>query len=123
MIIEELWKDVEGYEGFYQVSFTGKVRSKNREVANWGNGTRNIKGKRLVSYIGKRGYPVVDLWKGGKRKMCTVHRLMAQVFLKNPEEKKCINHKDGDKTNNLLDNLEWATHSENIIHAYENGLR
>lgn len=69
-----------------------------------------------------RGYPMVIFQKRENRKAWLIHRLVANAFIPNPENKRCINHIDGDKTNNNVENLEWCTHSENILHAYRLGL-
>ena len=71
----------------------------------------------------RNGYYYVDLYKEGKHYKRALHRLLAETFLPNPDNKRTVNHKDGDKTNNSLDNLEWSTDSENIKHAYDNGLQ
>ena len=69
------------------------------------------------------GYETVVLWKNGKRKQCTMHRIVALSFIPNPENKRCVNHIDGNKLNNKVSNLEWITHSDNHKHAYRTGLR
>ena len=68
-------------------------------------------------------YLTVNLYDHGKRKTVDVHRLVAMAFIENVENKKCVNHIDGNKTNNYVKNLEWCTYSENLIHAYKTGLR
>ena len=105
----EIWKDVEGYEGLYQVSNLGRVRSlyTNRQLKKISTST---------------GYHAVGLYKDGRSKRCSVHRLVAQAFLPNPERKATVNHKNGDKHDNCADNLEWATHEENQRHAVQTGL-
>jgi len=77
----------------------------------------------LKSDIDTRGYKYVVLYKNGKGKHYTIHRLMAIAFIPNPDNKRCVNHKDGNKLNNLIDNLEWCTHSENNKHAFTIGLK
>lgn len=94
----EIWKDVPDYEGIYQVS-------------NYGNVRRD--GKHLKPGIGSHGYPLVVLSKGGKTKSFTVHRLVASAFLPNPNNMKCVNHKDESRTNNHVDNLEWCSFKYN----------
>lgn len=83
----------------------------------------NKKGKKKASFVNDHGYEIVFLWKDNKSKSYTVHRLVAQAFISNPENKPCVNHIDGNKLNNEVNNLEWCTYSENTIHALENGLK
>lgn len=110
----EVWKDIPGYEGRYQVSDMGRVKSLARVVS---CGTWNKSQKERVLKPGLcKGYKQVVLCKDGKREPRTVHRLVAQAFLENSDGKPQINHKDGDKENNRASNLEWATCSENNLH-------
>lgn len=111
----EAWKDVVGYEGLYQVSNTGKVRSLNYK--------RQNKTKILKSFKTYRGYYRVSLIKDKKKKDVFIHRLVAKAFLAGMPEKTYINHKNGNKADNRLTNLEWCTQSENINHAYDTGLK
>jgi hypothetical protein len=104
----EIWKDVYGYEGLYQISNLGNVRS------NY---------KLLTPQKTRFGYMKIRLSINNVRKGFFMHRLVAIAFIENKENKRCVNHKDGIKTNNNVDNLEWATHSENERHAYLNGLQ
>ena len=102
----EIWKDIEGYEG-YQVSNTGKVKS-----------TRKKFGKQEQETILKAkviwtGYQRIGLVKDKKCRQFYIHRLVAQAFIPNPENKPIINHKNGDRTDNRVENLEWCTHAEN----------
>lgn len=120
----ESWKDIYGYEGSYQVSNTGKVKSLFRRVPSF-PGTNKIPSTRIVhekvlkqSPISSKGkYFTVKL--SGKKYL--VHRLIAEAFIPNPENKPYINHKDSNRHNNSIDNLEWVTHYENIQHAWNNG--
>lgn len=115
---KEVWKDIKGYEGFYQISNIGRVKS----LVGW-NRHRYIQRELILKQtMSTTGYLKVELKKDGKRKSIKVHRLVASAFLDNPEGKKTVNHKDGNKTNNEVSNLEWNTHSENINHAFETGL-
>lgn len=112
----EVWKDIEGYEGKYQVSNLGNVRSFTR----WGKG-KNLK----PSASGNPGpYKHVQLvGKGrGDVRSCNIHRLVAKAFVENPEGYPEINHKDGNTLNNVADNLEWCEHLHNMHHALDNGL-
>lgn len=117
----EKWKDIEGYEGIYQVSDQGRVKSLDRDINC--NGThRKFEGKYL-KIKNPQGYDQVNLSKEGKQKTCLVHRLVAIAFIENPENKPEVNHIDGCKTNNCLSNLEWNTRSENQQHAVDIGLK
>lgn len=111
----ETWKDIEGTGGIYEVSNTGKIRSNNY----LGHGSQ----KELMLAKDKKGYLRVRIYIGGLRKTIKVHRAVAIAFIPNPENKPEVNHKDGDKANNCVDNLEWATSSENVKHAYKSGLK
>lgn len=126
---EEIWKDVVGYEGLYQVSNLGRVKSLDRKIYfkmpfyPYSNSVRVSRGRILKNPINTAGYPEVRLSKNGNYRTCTVHRLKAEAFIPNPENKRTVNHRDGIKSNNGYhidgkDNLEWATDSENITHAY-----
>src|SRR5690606_38396846 len=108
-MLDEEWSPVVGYEGFYEVSTTGRVRN---------SSTGKIKAKTLL-----RGYEKVCLWKQGTVNSPLVHRLVAKAFIPNPNNKPQVNHKDGNKQNNCVSNLEWVTAKENIGHAYTSGLR
>lgn len=119
----EIWRGVVGYEKYYQVSNKGRVRSLDR-LTNNSNGCFIRKGRILKQSINRTGYNFIMLTDSiGEAKNCKVHRLVAIAFIDNPFNKKTVNHKDGDKTNNSLDNLEWATYSENMKHAVESGLK
>ena len=101
--IEE-WRDIEGYEGLYQVSDLGRVRSLPRNTT---------KGGIIKLLIRPNGYLYVDLYKNGKNKKHNVHRLVAEAFLPNPNNLPCINHKSEIRTENYVDNLEWCTYQYN----------
>lgn len=118
----EIWKPVVGfegcYEGTYEISSLGRVRSIDRVLAS-GN---FAKGRMRSILLDNRGYPVVGLYKEGKGNQRKVHRLAALAFVPNPENKPAVNHRDGNKQNNNVENLEWVTNRENTNHAYLNGL-
>ena len=106
-MIEE-WRPIEGYEGLYEVSNTGQVRSLDRYVKNGHSSYRLQKGRVLSPTKDRYGYLFVILTCNGKHKMFLVHRLVAQAFILNPDNLPQVNHKDEDKTNNRVDNLEWC---------------
>ena len=110
---EEVWRDIEGFEGLYQVSDQGRVKSLERKVKHWCGGERIQKERILKPGMDKGGYLIVNLCAGGKRKTLKVHRLVCGAFLPRAEGKDAINHKDEDKTNNNVWNLEWVSHKEN----------
>lgn len=117
------WKPVKGYEGLYEVSDEGQVRSLDRKRrANIRNVTTTwIKGKVLKPNLKHNGYYTVDLCRDGKITTTTVHRIVADAFIPNPEGKHFVNHIDSDRTNNTVSNLEWVTSSENRIHGIKSG--
>ena len=119
----EVWKKHPLYNGIYLVSNTGKIKSVNQMIPCKSGATRIHKGRELRQYKNERGYLCVVLSIDKKAKIKKVHRLVAETFISNPENKPQVNHIDCDKTNNNLSNLEWCTNSENMIHAYKNGLR
>jgi len=118
----EIWRPVYGYEGLYEVSNFGKVRSVNRWVPNGKGGTISLNSVALRPSVNTFGYFMVNLCKCGKTNTRLVHRLVASSFLKNEHGKKIVNHIDGNKKNNYVSNLEWCTASENTKHAYSIGL-
>lgn len=118
----EIWKDIKNYEGYYQVSNLGRIRSLDRIVGGPYNSKRKLKSKLLFGTSNIDKYVQVMLCKYGKPKSRLVHSLVANTFMYNPNLDLRINHKDCDKTNNIITNLEWVTQSENIIHSYANNL-
>lgn len=120
--MEEIWKDIEGYEGYYQVSNFGRIRSLDREVRYVGGWVSNRKGKLLKSIKRCDGYLSITLKRDGKGKGFLVHRLVAQLFIANKENKPQVNHINGIKDDNRVENLEWVTPLQNTQHAVDNKL-
>lgn len=118
----ENWKDIPEYEGLYQISDFGNVRSIDKYSNMPRGGVQFYKGKQLKLNIGSRGYAFVWLFKNRIKKYHAVHRLVALCFIDNPTNKPDINHKDLKKSNNHYLNLEWCTKSENTKHAYDAGV-
>lgn len=112
--MEEIWKDVIGYEGIYIVSTLGRII-----CLHWNNGDTH----RYLKPFDNGGYQRVVLIKDGVRKKFLLHRLVAEAFIPNPFDKPFINHIDGNKANNSVSNLEWVTPKENVSHAILNNLR
>lgn len=108
---KEIWKTVDGWD-LYEVSNKGRVRSKDR-IVHRKSGDVHIKGRILRPSIDDVGYPRLALKQNGISKHMRVHRLVCQAFIPNPLNKPCVNHIDNDRTNNCVENLEWATHMEN----------
>jgi len=122
----EEWKDVIDYEGLYEVSNEGNVKSVDRVVYQVMNGVRksfNYKSKILTQELTSRNYLRVTLSKSNTQKRHSVHRLVATAFLENHENLEQVNHKDGVTTNNKIENIEWCTQSENQKHAFRTGLQ
>lgn len=112
----ELWRDI--LEGAYSVSNTGKIRSNERKRKCCGGAFRSVGARILKASPNKFGYPRVNLIGRGA---VYVHRLVAESFIPNPDNLFTVNHKDCDKANNNVNNLEWASNAENVLHGWDNG--
>lgn len=108
--MKEIWKDINGFEGYYQVSSTGRIKN-----------VRTNSIKKLTT--GNTGYAYVYLYKNNNKSNLTVHRLVAQAFIPNSDNLPQVNHKDGNKLNNNVENLEWCTAKENIRHIINMGFK
>ena len=116
-VVPMVRKPVKEYEGYYEVDNFGRVFSLDRNVTVNDNGRiyeKPIKGKQMKQGVHTQGYKVVSLTKDGKTRTNFVHRIVAEAFIPNPDELPMVNHKDEDKTNNFVDNLEWCTNEYNI---------
>lgn len=111
--MEEVWRDIKGYEGIYQVSNLGRVKSLDRKIRHSKSKFLNVKGKVLKPKIGTSGYLEVDLRQNGKHQHCRIHRLVAQAFIPNPNNFPIVNHKDENKLNANVNNLEWCNSKYN----------
>lgn len=112
--MEEIWKPIPGYEGYYEVSNTGKVKSVTRIIMRSNGRPQTWYGKIKCASSDELGYQRVDLRKEGSHKKELVHRLVAMAFLPNPDNLPIVNHKDENPSNNNVDNLEWCTQDYNI---------
>jgi len=115
----EIWKKIQ-INPNYEISSLGNVRSITHKTLCKDGRTRTYVGKNLVPKIDRHGYKRVAL--GRQNDNIAIHRLVAQTFIDNPNNYPCINHIDGNKLNNSIENLEWCTYSENLIHAYKTKL-
>lgn len=120
--MKEIWKDIKGYEGLYIVSNLGNIKSLDRLIICRNNHLRKIYGRVLKQFKINSGYYTIKLWTSNKFKQILVHRLVAETFIPNPNCLPEVNHKDGNKENNCINNLEWVTKSENVQHAVNNNL-
>ena len=121
--MQEEWKDIGGYEGFYQVSNLGRIRSVDRTIECGGKYSRTLKGQLIAQKKAGAGYPAVGLRRDGHQRTAYVHRLVLGAFCGESEQEQECNHRDGNKTNNHIENLEWVTRSENSYHAHNTGLQ
>lgn len=114
--MEEIWKDITGYEGIYQVSNLGRIK----RIGNYSNQYTTWKSEKILKpKTHTNGYKTIILSKNNQKETFYIHRLVAKTFIPNPNNLPEINHKDGDKTKNYADNLEWCTRRENNIHMYK----
>ena len=123
--MEEVWKDIEGYEGLYQVSSLGRVKSLKRLITRkygYKKREQRINEKLLRFSNNSKGYSQFKINKLGKQKTFRAHTLVARAFIPNHKKHEEINHKNGIKTDNRVENLEWCTRQENIDHAWKKGL-
>jgi hypothetical protein len=115
---EEIWKNVAGYIGLYEISNMGNIRSCQKQYKLWHGGIC-VKKSKILSPSHRCGYYIIVLTNSiSERNTFCVHRLVASAFIPNPENKEEVNHKNGIRDDNRLQNLEWVTASENVIHSY-----
>lgn len=117
----EEWRDIPEFNGVYMISNRGRLLSKQR-VINHRNSQRLLKEKVLKTIINKKGYVEYQITHNSKHYNRLAHRLVAEAFIPRVEGKPMINHINGVKTDNRVENLEWCTNQENILHAYRTGL-
>lgn len=116
----EIWKDIEGYEGFYQISNLGNIRSLDRWVVNRAGKRQFIRGRLMKPWADSRNcYLEVTLCKNGKERKCLMHRLVASAFIPNPNNYPEVDHIDHNPKNNSVENLRWVTHKENLHNSYD----
>jgi len=120
----EEWRSITGFEGYYEVSNFGDVRSVDRVIPRDGpTGSMARKGQMITPHITPKGYLRCQLGMNGQKANKLIHRIVADAFITNPDDKPEINHRNGNKRDNRVDNLEWVTQSENQSHAYGMGLK
>ena len=116
---QEIWVDVSGFEPFYEISTLGRIRSKPRMKRIRGGGLQPIPARLITAQLLKNGYFYVTLWSGKTKGTTTpLHRVIAKAFIPNPENKPEVNHLNGIRTDNSIENLEWCTTRENALHKY-----
>jgi len=120
---KEVWKDIKGYEGCYQISNLGGVKRMAHTIISKKGYSSFYPERLMVPVLSTKGYWTIKLSLSGKSNRFLIHRLIAIAFIPNPENKPYINHKDGIKTNNDIPNIEWCTAKENQQHAYDTGLK
>lgn len=119
--MEEIWKEVEEFNGAYLISNKGRLKSVKRGIK-WNGTIRHQEDKIMSQVINKSGYIEYQITYNGKHYSRKAHRLVAEAFIPNPAKKPQVNHINGVKTDNFVENLEWCTNRENVVHAYKNGL-
>ena len=118
----EIWKDIPGYEGLYQASTLGNIRSLDKIVPKWNKPyKRKVKGKILKKNLINGGYLAISLHKNKEQKSYKISRLIAKTFIPNPNNKPEVNHINSIRTDDRVSNLEWCTRSENMLHSYKYG--
>ena len=117
----EKWYDIPEFEGLYQMSNHFRLKSLSRRI-NCGYGKTRVINERILTINYCDRYPTISLWRNNKGVTTRIHVIIAKVFIPNPENKPEVNHKNGDKLNFSIDNLEWNTKSENMQHAFDTGL-
>lgn len=120
-LVNEVWKDICNYKGYYQISNIGRVKRLSRIITRRGSGNYHVNERIIYPSISKFGYYRIILCKEGVAGRYLVHRLVMLAFKKNINNKPFVNHIDSDRLNNRVENLEWVTASENLIHSYEYG--
>ena len=118
--MQEIFKDIKGYEGLYKISNKGRVKALTAWSGNYYKAKYINKEKILTPTDNGKGYLIIGLCKRGKRKNFYIHRLVAEAFIKNPNNLPQVNHIDYDKTNNNVNNLEWISQAENIKYSVVN---
>lgn len=121
--MEEIWKDVVGFEGYYRISNLGNLKSVDRIVRVSIASQRIVRSQAIIPHVDYLGYKRVRLCKNGPKFHAKIHRLVCQAFLPNPENKPHVNHKNSNPSDNRLENLEWCTQSENMLHCFREGGR